>query len=529
MAESADPADRAASLDLALSMTWYWSMIGANAEASAWLGLALSATEGTDHPGRSWARAAQALASISGGRDLPEQSWPDWQVRLHELSDELESAPAPQVPALQVLAPMLAFFSGDNDRANRLMELTLTSDDGWIRAAARIGRAGFAENEGDMALMREDVDAAYHDFSRIGDRWGLASVLAMRGNVRALDGDVAGAIDDYDQAMRYANELGSTDDDALIQLRLAGLRLRAGDSVGARAAIEALRADIADRSQGWERDLFADGMLLSIILQDGDEFGAAVMAADLRQRLGERPVDFLHGHAMAVVGGTTAQVAIMTGDVELAMADLRQDLSDRDGTMDMPVVATVGVSVALLAEALVRIRTRRHPGCGGQVARQRRRVGTDRSRSHDPAAGTARPRISTTAMPAERVGSGGCHCADDPACLLTVRREDVSTISPQAGRLRESSVLTSARSRAGVDLQVCGRSELIRPIRSRARSAAFRRRCPYGSLSEWRAGHDHLRGCAQQHDVVEAMVEPALVGLHPLTNRLRGRPGRGVA
>ena len=180
-----------------------------------------------------------------------------------------------------------------------------------------------------MSRMREDVDAAYDDFSRIGDRWGLSAVLSMRGNVRALDGDVAGAIEDYEQAMRYANELGSTDDDALIQLRMAGLRLRAGDPAGARVAIEALRADIADRSQGWERDLFADGMLLAIVLQEGDEVGAAAMAADLRERLGERPIDFLHGHAMAVVGATTALVAIRTGDVGLAMADLTRDLPGR--------------------------------------------------------------------------------------------------------------------------------------------------------------------------------------------------------
>ena len=237
------------------------------------------------------------------------------------------------------------------------MELTLASDDGWIRAAARIGRAGFAENEGDMSRMREDVDAAYDDFSRIGDRWGLSSVLSMRGNVRALDGDVTGAIEDYEQAMRYANELGSTDDDALIQLRLAGLRLRAGDTAGARVAIQALRADIADRSQGWERDLFADGMLLAIVLQDGDQAGAVAMAADLRERLTERPIDFLHGHAMAVVGSTTAQVAIRSGDLGLAMADLRGIYPVAVGTMDMPVVAAVGVSVAGLAEALDRAAT----------------------------------------------------------------------------------------------------------------------------------------------------------------------------
>ena len=136
-------------------------------------------------------------------------------------------------------------------------------------------------------------------------------------------------------------------------------------------AIEALRADIADRSQGWERDLFADGMLLAIVLQEGDEVGAAAMAADLRERLGERPVDFLHGHAMAVVGATTALVAIRTGDVGLAMADLTGIYPVAVGTMDMPVIAAVGVSVAVLAEAVGSLRRCvRDPRRGGEVARQ---------------------------------------------------------------------------------------------------------------------------------------------------------------
>ena len=62
------------------------------------------------------------------------------------------------------------------------MESILQSPDGWYRAAARVNRALFAENEGNLAQMRIDVDAAYEDFAQIGDRWGLASVLSARGN-----------------------------------------------------------------------------------------------------------------------------------------------------------------------------------------------------------------------------------------------------------------------------------------------------------------------------------------------------------
>ena len=52
-------------------------------------------------------------------------------------------------------------------------------------------------------------------------RWGLASVLSARGTLRAQDGDLPGAIADYEIALHMAIELGSMDDDAFIQLRLA--------------------------------------------------------------------------------------------------------------------------------------------------------------------------------------------------------------------------------------------------------------------------------------------------------------------
>ena len=93
-----------------------------------------------------------------------------------------------------------------------------------------------------------------------------------------MDGDHAGAIDDYERALRYAKELGSTDDDSFIQLRLAGLRLRNGDLAAARATVERVRADIASRSQGLERGLYVDGMLMTIALQAGEVEQATAMA-----------------------------------------------------------------------------------------------------------------------------------------------------------------------------------------------------------------------------------------------------------
>jgi hypothetical protein len=177
-------------------------------------------------------------------------------------------------------------------------------------------------------------------------------VLAARGSLRALDGDTAGAIADCEQALRYAKELGSTDDDALIQLRLASLRLRNGDVPGAKLAAEAVRTDIANRTHGLERVLFVDGVLLGIMLHEGDLNAAAVMAAEIRERLIGRPGDFLHSHAAAVTGAITAQAAVLLGDLATARSDLTIAYGQARETNDMPIVAAVGASMAGYALAL---------------------------------------------------------------------------------------------------------------------------------------------------------------------------------
>jgi len=352
LAESPRTADRKAALDLALSMAWYWTMIGASVESAEWLGLALHATEGIEHPGRIWARAARAISNVDSDVNTPNLDYADFQASLAVLFEELQLAAVPPTPALGVLKPMLAFFSGNEQRAEAITEEILNSADGWVRAAARMGRAGFAENEGQLTEMRDDIDAAYADFEQIGDRWGLSTTLTARGNIRAMDGDNAGAIDDYERALRYAKELGSADDDSFIQLRLAGLRLRNGELVAARATAERVRADIAGRSQGLERGLFVDGILMTIALQSDDLEQAAAMAAQLRERLAAGPRTFMHGHMAALVGTMAAMVAITSGDLSLAISDLTTAYPLAVGTQDLPIVSNTGVAVAALGDAL---------------------------------------------------------------------------------------------------------------------------------------------------------------------------------
>lgn len=350
LADSDDAAARAESLDMALSLTWYWTMIGANSDAAEWLGRALEATEGSDHPGRIWAKAARAITSMFDGAESTSDIG-ELQARLRLLGGELRAAGPPPSPSLTILKPMLAYFSDDVENAEAAMAEILRSSDSWLRAAARISRAWFAENEGDISTLRADMDAAYRDIEPIGDRWGLSSVLSARGAVRAMDGDLAGAIADNERAGQLAAELGSTDDAMLVRLRLAGVYLRAGEVQRARRAIELVRAEFAGHSQGIERTMFADGVLLAIEVHDGNLDAAVAIAADLRQRLAEHPPSHIQAHAAAIVGATTAVVAVRCGDLGLALSDLTANYPLGVLTGDMPILAAVGVSVAFLTHA----------------------------------------------------------------------------------------------------------------------------------------------------------------------------------
>ena len=69
--------------------------------------------------------------------------------------------------------------------------------------------------------------------------WRRCSAYA--GQVRVLDGDLEGAAADFEEAQRRLQPLGATSDDLMAHMRLADLRLRAGDPAGARAHVEAMR------------------------------------------------------------------------------------------------------------------------------------------------------------------------------------------------------------------------------------------------------------------------------------------------
>ena len=156
LAESDDPADRAASLDLALSTDlvldddrreqprpppgWGWRCPRRRAP--------------TTRGGRGRRRRGRCRRSISGARELPAaESGRDCRPRCAELSGEFETRRrAADRPRCRSCGRCWPIFGGDIDRAEAAMEQILQSP-------RRLGPGGgqdravpvFAENEGDLS------------------------------------------------------------------------------------------------------------------------------------------------------------------------------------------------------------------------------------------------------------------------------------------------------------------------------------------------------------------------------------------
>ncbi len=348
LAESKDPADRAAGLELAMAMAWFWQMTGAVAEASSGMSLALAAC--ADHPQRPWAVAMVALfgAFVEPGGD-PQS--PAVRATSRRLARGLMTGPPPPNTGFAMLPTILALFGNDPETAEQAMRVDWATGDEWTAAALAMGHALFAENEGRIDDHRQEIDRALAGFERIGDRWGQSSVLASRGNLRAMDGDTTGGLADYERALALAEELGSADDQAMVRVRMAGLLMRAGELDRASDLIDQVRDQMQNRTPGFDRELFVSGMRAMIRLLGGDLAGAAELAAELRANRGSGRVEVIEGHAMAVVCASTAVIAVHIGETDLAVGDLRVGYPLGRATEDMPVLATVGVAVAWVAAA----------------------------------------------------------------------------------------------------------------------------------------------------------------------------------
>ena len=344
-----DSGDGPGALSLAMGLAWYWQMFGRRAEAAYWLGEALSLPAERHTLDRDCAEAVLLLNRIGNQPAAALEAIRERESELGTLADRLLAYPS--LPGLAgALAAVTLLLHQEVDASLAAMRRLIDGPDVWLSGLARLFRAQFAENEGDLDQLRVDVAGALDCFGRAGDRWGLATVLPIRALLRQYDGDLDGARADLRSAQALAGEFGSLSltDEIFIDLRWVDLHLRRDDVDQAIATIAAAR----------ERALRSTSPEL-VILVDVLEAGTWVHVGDLdrAQELVDRAeveltsaFPFSGDHGLAMIGAVRASLAVKQGDAAGAEVALAQAYAAAVQSRDMPIRAMVAVTAAYLTE-----------------------------------------------------------------------------------------------------------------------------------------------------------------------------------
>ncbi|MEU1519081.1 BTAD domain-containing putative transcriptional regulator [Streptomyces sp. NPDC005811] len=350
-----DTGDSPGAVALALDLTWYWQMLGRTSDAAHWLGEALAVPGGRPTPERDCAHAIHLLNRGDARPVTATGQAADDRAGILELADRLLAYPELPGPYGALAALPLAFLQAERTQGEKttpaIIERLADGDDVWLAGLARMFRAQFTENAGELDRTRADVEEALACFGRVGDRWGQAEALPMRARLRQYDGDLDGALADLLQARSPADGFGSLSlaDTVFGDLRWIDLHLRRGDDDRVIALLDSAR----------ERALRARAPAL-LFLVDAWEAGFRVRLGELdraRELLdtAERGLSaslpFPGDHARTLTGTARAAFCLRTGDPAGARKALATACTAALRTRDLPVLALVAVHTAALADA----------------------------------------------------------------------------------------------------------------------------------------------------------------------------------
>ncbi|MEQ4723271.1 BTAD domain-containing putative transcriptional regulator [Nonomuraea sp. B19D2] len=345
-----DTGDASGAVALALNLTWYWHMFGRDRDAAYWLGEALAVPGGEPSPDRDCAHAIYLINRVGTRPGMTAEEAADDRAQLRELADRLLAYPELPGPYGALTALPLAFLQEEKSTLP-IIERLADGDDVWLSGLARMFRAQFAENAGELDKMRTDVEAALACFRQAGDRWGQATALPMRAQLRQYDDDLDGALADLREARSLAGEFGSFSlgDEVFMDLRWIDLHLRRGDTDLAIAMIDSAR-ERALRATSPEMPALVDAWEAVFWVRLGD-LDRARKLLDGAERGLHGDTTFPGDHARTLAGSVRAALCLELGDLAGAEKALAKAYAAALETRDLPILSLVAVNAAALAEA----------------------------------------------------------------------------------------------------------------------------------------------------------------------------------
>ena len=344
-----DVGDADGAVTLAADLTWFWQMLGRHKDATDRLGEALALPADRPTAERDVAEGMLLLSTVATQSALANDPIEGSRDQLRELTARLLSRPEPLGFGSALTVVRLAFLD-ESDASSAIIERMADGPDVWLAGLARLFRAQSAENEGRLDRAGVDVDTALANFTRTGDRWGVATALPLRALLRQYDGDLDGALSDLDEAKRLAREFGplALGDETFIDLRLIDLHTRLGETTRAIELIAATR-DRVLRSHSPEMAILLDAREAGLRVRTGDLAGARELLASAETGLTARSVPGGE-HGRALVGAVRVMLCVELGDVPGAEKALTSAYTAAVDSGDMPLAATVAVTTASLAD-----------------------------------------------------------------------------------------------------------------------------------------------------------------------------------
>jgi len=177
-------------------------------------------------------------------------------------------------------------------------------------ATARVRGAGFHVMLGHNAEAQELLDRADSNFSAVSDEVGLTLVLASRGDLARLVGDLPSAASFYAAAASGFEAIGHTGEAASL-LKLGQVEAFVGNVDAARAALEAAGILYGDEPGGLSAAHLALGRLAATVGDPNSGLEYARSAADIAGQAGDALGE---GRALVLF----ADLAVIAGDVGAA-------------------------------------------------------------------------------------------------------------------------------------------------------------------------------------------------------------------
>ena len=314
-----------------------------------------------------------------------------------------------QHPLVAMLEPGLALIVGDERKAMAAIERQMSHPDPWARAALQLVRGLIAENSGDLPGVRESSALALEGFREAGDRWGIAMALSTAAGVAVLDGELPAAVEQYQEAVKLLEELGSVDDVSYLLLRSALALERHGQHEQARVLLYRARELAVDRG-AYSILLMTDFAIAQQLAADGDTVAARDFTLEAIERA--KTVQSVAPQALASMYCALAGLEQGFGEITEAFEHVAVAFELALGSHDMPVVAITGVKLAELVlgsgEPALAIRLlgasdsirgapdRSDPHAANVISAAREALGTGADRELE--AGRATPRAAALAL-----------------------------------------------------------------------------------------------------------------------------------